>query len=243
MDSKAFERLRERLLRAGIAPRHVHRYLLELREHHEDACRAEQERGLAVDAARRAAWDRLGSEDDLARSLLERRELYALSARYPSLVLGAGPLALWILATAALVLASRLLAHTLPAALLAEAWVLRCAHVLGLVYLRLLPVALGLWAVRTAVRQRLAPTWSLLGALLVAVLVGSASLHLIAPSAGTTGQLGVSSPVLPFIAPFFEAMGKPDLAALLEGLVRSLLMLGASVTPLLSRRAQHSPSL
>jgi hypothetical protein len=36
----------------------------------------------------------------------------------------------------------------------------------------------------------LAPTWSLFGALLVAVLVGSTSLHLVAPSTGMAGQLG-----------------------------------------------------
>jgi hypothetical protein len=34
--SRPFENLRERLLRAGVAPRHVQRYLRELSDHYED---------------------------------------------------------------------------------------------------------------------------------------------------------------------------------------------------------------
>jgi hypothetical protein len=41
--SKQFDKLRERLLRAGVAPRHVHRYLNELSDHLADLT-AEEER-------------------------------------------------------------------------------------------------------------------------------------------------------------------------------------------------------
>src|ERR1700730_5057535 len=62
--AKPFHELRERLLRAGVAPRHVRRYLAELADHLADL-RAEEERAGALDAER-AALARLGGIDALA---------------------------------------------------------------------------------------------------------------------------------------------------------------------------------
>jgi hypothetical protein len=68
--AKPFHELRERLLRAGVAPRHVRRYLTELTDHLADL-RAEEERaGRSRADAESAALVRLGGMDDLAKALL-----------------------------------------------------------------------------------------------------------------------------------------------------------------------------
>lgn len=84
--------LRERLLGAGVAPRHVHRYLTELREHWSDLIAEEERAGRNRADAETLARARLGRVDDLARILIERPELRSWTARAPWAVLGAGPL-------------------------------------------------------------------------------------------------------------------------------------------------------
>lgn len=83
--------LRERLLRAGVAPRHVSRYLTELREHWADLTAEEVRAGRNRTEAEALSLARLGRVDDLARSMIERPELRSWTARIPWAVLGAGP--------------------------------------------------------------------------------------------------------------------------------------------------------
>lgn len=94
--------LRERLLRAGVAPRHVRRYLTELHEHWADLAAEEQRAGHNRAEAETLALARLGTVEDLARTMIERRELRSWTARAPWFVLGAGPavgvLAAWAVA-------------------------------------------------------------------------------------------------------------------------------------------------
>lgn len=92
MPEKAFGDLSERLLRAGVAPRHVRRYLRELSEHLADL-RAEEERAgrSGADAAARARA-RLGNVEHLAQAMIERPQLRAWSARAPWAMFSAGPL-------------------------------------------------------------------------------------------------------------------------------------------------------
>ena len=52
--------LRERLLRAGVAPRHVRRYLTELHEHWSDLVAEEQRSGRSRTEAEAVALARLG---------------------------------------------------------------------------------------------------------------------------------------------------------------------------------------
>lgn len=69
MQLQQFESLRERLLRAGVAPRHVRRFLRELHDHYEDALRVELTKFSDPSAARNAAWARLGTEESLAQGM------------------------------------------------------------------------------------------------------------------------------------------------------------------------------
>ena len=78
-----FHELRERLLRAGVAPRHVRRYLGELADHLADLTEEEQRAGRNLIEARSAALVRLGKTEDLARAFLEQRQFQSWSARAP----------------------------------------------------------------------------------------------------------------------------------------------------------------
>src|SRR6185312_5057943 len=91
---RQFPRLSERLLRAGIAPRHVRRYRRELTDHYDDLVREESESGAGREWAQTKALSRLGHEDDLAAAMLARPELRAFMVRYPWAVFGIGPLLL-----------------------------------------------------------------------------------------------------------------------------------------------------
>jgi len=87
-----FPELRERLLRAGVAPRHVRRYLSELADHFADL-RAEEERaGRSRAEAEAAARARLGAVDELARAMVEQRQFRSWCARAPWAMFGLAPL-------------------------------------------------------------------------------------------------------------------------------------------------------
>ncbi len=80
---KPFNELRERLLRAGVAPRHVRRYLAELSDHLADLRVEEQRAGRTGAEAESAALARLGAIDDLAHAMTTQRNLRAFTARAP----------------------------------------------------------------------------------------------------------------------------------------------------------------
>jgi len=92
--AKHFNELRERLLRAGVAPRHVRRYVRELSEHLADLRSEEERAGKNPNEAETSALRRLGAIEDLARAMLEKREFLAWSARAPWAMFGVGPVAL-----------------------------------------------------------------------------------------------------------------------------------------------------
>ena len=89
-----FPALRERLLRAGIAPRHVRRYLSELTDHLADLTAEERTRGLSPSDARAAALARLGTTDTLAEAMTSQPRFQSLSARAPWAVFSLTPLVL-----------------------------------------------------------------------------------------------------------------------------------------------------
>ena len=89
---KSFREMRkdlgERLLKAGVAPRHVRRYLRELADHLADL-RAEEERaGRNPAEAESAALLRLGGIDDLFKAMAGQRQMQSWSARAPWAMFG-----------------------------------------------------------------------------------------------------------------------------------------------------------
>src|SRR5215472_6039524 len=91
-----FEALRQRLLCAGIAPRHVHRYLAELRDHFDDLVREEIARGKDRSRAEAEARSRLGDDTVLAATMLEQPGMRSFTASYPWATFILGPIAMLI---------------------------------------------------------------------------------------------------------------------------------------------------
>jgi hypothetical protein len=89
--AQPFAELRERLLRGGVAPRHVRRYLIELREHLADLKRDEESGGRSPADAESAALLRLGGTDGLAKAMIEQRQLQSWCVRAPWAMFGLAP--------------------------------------------------------------------------------------------------------------------------------------------------------
>ena len=89
---KQFHELRERLLNAGVAPRHVQRYLKELADHLADLRAEEVRAGRGRAEAESAALGRLGSIDDLSKAMIEQRQFQSWCARAPWAAFGLAPL-------------------------------------------------------------------------------------------------------------------------------------------------------
>ena len=100
--AKPFNELRERLLRAGVAPRHVRRYLCELADHLADLRVEEEQAGHSRADAESAALLRLGGTEELARAMIDRRQFQSWCVRAPWATFGFAPLLLlaaaWLVA-------------------------------------------------------------------------------------------------------------------------------------------------
>ena len=181
-----WDELRERLLRAGIAPRHVRRYLSELDDHLSDVVgqlRSEEQRnGRSTSQLGASARARLGTVDQLASAMESRPDLYSWSARAPWLIFTAGP--------ACAILAAYALALTL----LWTGWRLfldphsptpfvpvHGFSVLWFGFGRLIyftaPVVIAWLMAVLATRQRLSAVWPLMGFALLSLIGGTAQVH------------------------------------------------------------------
>jgi hypothetical protein len=185
--------LRDRLLRAGIAPRHIRRYLAELHDHLTDLRTEENLTSLPTTESQAqtesAALTRLGSIDTLADAMTRQSHLRSLAARAPWAAFALAPLAAlaaaWAVGLFLLWIGWNIF---LPYA--ATPFVrIQGVEILVFGSGRLLyfaaPILTG-WAIAiVAARQRLNPLWPTLGILLVSLLGGASQVHvrrsLIAP--------------------------------------------------------------
>jgi hypothetical protein len=81
-----FEALRESLLKGGVAPRHVRRYLAELSEHLDDLTEKQRAQGYEGEDAELRARALLGEDRELAAAMLEQPGMRSWPARLPWLV-------------------------------------------------------------------------------------------------------------------------------------------------------------
>mgnify|MGYP001816198388 FL=1 len=88
-----FNDLATRLVQSGIAPRHAHRTVDEIRDHFDDLVDAAIAEGASSQAARRQAAHELGRIEDLVTAMSARRELKTWAFRYPRAALLVYPLA------------------------------------------------------------------------------------------------------------------------------------------------------
>jgi hypothetical protein len=95
-----FDALEDRLLRGGIAPRHVKRYLRELTEHLADLTEAQRDLGYDEADARVRARAALGPDSELADAMLKQRDFRSFSARFPWAVFSVGAILVLFAGTA-----------------------------------------------------------------------------------------------------------------------------------------------
>jgi hypothetical protein len=201
MPHPRFDHLRERLLRAGIAPRHVSRYISELRDHFDDLVREETANGAGRGTAEAEALSRLGNDDDLAEVMLERPGLRSVTARYPWAVFGIGPVAMLIAAFAAVLLieigALNLISHFYknPTHRLPPAWFTLTFDVWNGLPTYVAPLAIAALLYFMGTRQRISTIWIVLGVAVVCVLGGFQDLSF--TENGYHGELLLVSGLLP----------------------------------------------
>lgn len=183
---KPFPELRERLLRAGIAPRHVRRYLSELTDHLADLTADEQSRGLSPSEARAAALARLGTTDTLAHAMTSQPHLQSLAARAPWAIFSLTPLlllsALWLVSLCFLRLGWRLFMPDaiIPFGALGPHTFLDPRNIYfqfdRALYLAA-PVLAGWYMVLTAARQRLNALWPIASLTLLTLLAATSQVQ------------------------------------------------------------------
>ena len=83
MTTRRFEGLSQRLLRAGIAPRHVKRLISELEAHFVDLVAEQRSVGLSQAESESQAAARLGTDDVLIANILARPELHSWARQWP----------------------------------------------------------------------------------------------------------------------------------------------------------------
>lgn len=180
------EIMREDLLKAGLSPAHVQRYLRELAEHRDDIIAYLIAEGVAPQVAQAEADRRLGSNDALLLPMLANRRFRSLAARWPALVYLAIPVCCQFV----------LLALGLCLLLLATGTPLR-ASVLDLGNgLKLLsyaaPVLIGMLMLAFAHRRRATNAWPIAGALSSAVLAAMVSISVLPSLPGQAGEISVA---------------------------------------------------
>jgi len=160
------DELREKLLREGVKPGVVGRYLAELEDHLDD---------LGQTRTREEALRRLGSADALVAAMLAQPGVRSWTARAPWATLALGPLLgfvfLCFLPTLALYLGAREFAAD-------KDWPLAVARFLVTFNEYVLPILVGWLAVIIALRQRAGLAWLLTGAVLIALLGGGLIEHI-----------------------------------------------------------------
>lgn len=234
--AKRFHELGERLLRAGVAPRHVRRYLTELAEHLADLTAEEERAGRNRARAEGAALARLGRTEDLAQTMIERRELRSWTARAPWAVLGLGPvLALigaWAVALGILWTGWQWFESGAATPFGARAQGFAFVYFgVGRMLYYWAPVLVGWGIVALAGRQRLQAWWPAAGAMVVALLGATGAVDVRPPTApGEAGDVGMR---------FFPA------SAQMEGAVlHALLLFALTAVPYIICRwkaAQREP--
>jgi len=169
-----FDHLRETLLKAGIAPRHVHRYVGELRDHLEDLTAQQRQAGCDSTEARVRARARLGSDDELAAAMLAQKNFRAWASRAPwAVFLLLPPLAAAAIGMVLLGVLLVLGAHYGLLGLNAPPppqWFQHLAiQVVTVANLAMMPLAAG-WFTIMAARQRLSLAWPLATTALLLIL-------------------------------------------------------------------------
>lgn len=198
MRKSEFAALSERLLREGVAPKHVRRTVGELEAHRQDIVAELRERGVPPAQAQAEARARLGSDETLAASVLARPELRSWARRRPwaaftilPIVSFLGTLAVWAVA---FILMVEKLKSALGMSLLERSGVRPISEFLFGVALWGLPVIVGAVCVWSAAVRRAGIAWPVIGVAVIALISGA-------------GNMTLEWPAPPGIAKFSAGLG------------------------------------
>jgi len=226
-----FDRLEDRLLRGGIAPRHVRGLLNELRAHFDDAVRDELAKGRDQVSAEQTARQRLGNEDSVVQSALAQPELRSIVARFPRVIFGIGPILLWI-GTAILLIAAlagtfdalRALSLISPIPQPEPLWLTTPTKIAIFSYECILPPLIGAAMIIVAVRQRLSLRWPVTGAALISLLAGTTDITVrFSTRVGEPGELSIANSMIGLVEPVTEVFGLFRPEWFVQGVGNSLL--------------------
>jgi len=156
-----YDALAETLLKGGIAPRHVRRYVRELADHLDDLTAQSHAAGYTYEEACARARARLGEDSELAQAMLDQPGMRSWPARMPWLVF---------------LLLPPVLTAVIGLALYAAVCSIGYAAAMTAVQMLAAPIMAGL-LVLLARRQRLKPVWPLLGIALLQLLTPLFAAH------------------------------------------------------------------
>jgi|ERR1051326_3060219 hypothetical protein len=168
--SGRFESLKERLLRAGVAPKRVRRYVSELSDHLDDLVRQQRAAGYEGQDAQLRARALLGSDEELAKGWLDDPRLKSFTARAPWAVIPAVTVGTLMLALALPVIAWVMIGEAggwIGVHVTAPAWFVVFSDVWSAATSFLVPPAVALALALVAHRQRLNPAWALVPAIIL----------------------------------------------------------------------------
>lgn len=188
MPDSEFGSLGERLLHAGIAPRHVHRLLDELTTHYALLVEEETGRSQTLEAARSLARARLGTDDEIVARACQQRMLRSWGARWP-LVCAIAPLV--GLAGSAVLLTASLAAVFSVTGPPGDtgSWLRRGTMLLGWTMMYGLPLAWAYSLASYSVSRRLRWRWPLTGLALAAAAGALTNFSVVWPGPGVRGAL------------------------------------------------------
>lgn len=234
--AKPFHELRERLLKAGIAPRHVRRYLNELADHLADLTVEEERAGRSRTNAESVALVRLGRIDNLAKAMTEQRQFQSWSARAPWATFGLAPLLLlaaaWGVALILLWSGWRIFLPGSDTPFVRIDGLAVFYFGVGRLIFFGAPILVG-WGIGIiTIRQRLKPIWPAVGLILIALVGGMLKVGVMRPTVpGGVGHIYMGfrygSPVQ--IVPY--------------GLPHALVIISLTMLPYLIWRLQKAHSL
>lgn len=193
MRDDALRDVREQLLRAGIAPRHVRRYIMELRDHLADLVARERAAGHAGPAAASRAQQMLGTDAQLVQAMIDSGAPRSLAARAPWAVFGILPVVTLLIVVA--LLHSWSMALFFPYRELSGISVPESLRTLATVLTLLGSYCIGpvlaLACSVVAVRQRLSSAWVWIGLALIALASGAIGVQIqfLAPEGGMPGGI------------------------------------------------------
>lgn len=233
---RRFEALTEGLLRAGVAPRHVRRYVTELDEHLTDLIAEVRTSSLEPAAAIQRAETLLGGDEELVQAMLERAPRRSLTASAPWAVFALSPTLLFVFAIVAIDSAMIRLLSPLPVVAPDQIPVgyRLLIDFASLLVNDLVGAVLVVTCVVLALRQRSKSVWLWTGLGMIALARSALGFHVNA--SGNAGAMTYSAIDLVF------TRGHPNLAAtlVLAG-VRSAVFFGVAALAYLVLRKKLVP--